>query len=148
MHRYHGNGGIISFPLLGGRWNSCRMLFGHEPLKKADTGRIYLALVKCINDKNLQVGKQVISKFTSIAAISTGLHYIISGQSQQKSSNKTAWFVHDIFSHSSPHSGWNHYSSSILSFGTLDSKDDFSKQPEKLLVQTRSTHFRKWRHHL
>ena len=52
----HGSGGNLSFPLLGGRWHSCRMLGDIVPLKKADAESIYLALVKCIRDKNLQVG--------------------------------------------------------------------------------------------
>ena len=40
------------------------------PLKKADTERIYLALVKCIKDKSLQVGNIVGMGFDGAAIFS------------------------------------------------------------------------------
>ena len=40
------------------------------PLKKADAESVYLALVKCIKDKNLQVGNIVGMGFDSAATFS------------------------------------------------------------------------------
>ena len=78
MHRYHGNGGIISFLLLGGRWHSCQMLFDIEALKKANAGSIYLALVKCIKDI-FSLAKMLYPSSPALQPLSTGLQYIISG---------------------------------------------------------------------
>ena len=60
-----------------------------EPLKKADAGSIYLALVKCIKNTNFRLAKSLYPSSSPLQPLSTALHYIISGQAQQKSSNKT-----------------------------------------------------------
>ena len=67
------------------------MLFGIVPLKKADAESIYLALVKCIKDKNLQVGNIVEMGFDGAATLSgkeTGV------QARLKKDAPHAVFVH------------------------------------------------------
>ena len=62
----------MSFLPLGGRWHSCRMLFGYCVFKECAES-IYLALVKCIKDKNLQVGNIVGMGFDDAATFSRRL---------------------------------------------------------------------------